>query len=156
MQYADGVDEFNPEAIMGTTRSQLGLITVLAFALGIAVSSKPASGYPAGPVISYGANPLWTLGGNTGSTAIISAPADQDMVITDLILSPGYSTLGVATLTASSGTVMGQFYLQSYSSIERHVRHAFAGGIRIPRGESVTLTSDTTVYYSISGYYAQP
>jgi len=141
---------------MGTTRFQLGLITVLAFALGIAISSNPASGYPAGPVISSGVNPLWTVGGNTGSSAVISAPADQDMVITDMILSTGFSTYGIATLTASSGAVLGQFYLQSYNSIERHVQHPFAGGIRIPSGESVTLTSGTTTYYSMSGYYAQP
>ena len=87
---------------------------------------------------------------------MITAPEDQDMVITDLILSPGYNSLGLATLTASSGTVLGEFYIQSYNSIERHVRHGFASGIRIPRGESATLTAASTTHYSISGYYAQP
>jgi hypothetical protein len=141
---------------MQTSRFQLGLIATLAMGLGFSLSSSVAVGYPAGSAVSLGANPLWTVGGNTDSITEISAPEGQDMVITDLILSPGYNTLGRATLTGSSGAVLGEFYLQSYNSIDRHVRHAFAGGIRIPSGESVTLTSETKTHYSISGYYAQP
>jgi hypothetical protein len=141
---------------MQTSRFQLGLIATLAVGLGFSLSSSEAIGYPAGAAVSLGANPLWTVGGNTDSTTVISAPEDQEMVITDLILSVGYNALGRATLTASSGAVLGEFYLQSYNSIERHVRHAFTSGIRIPRGESVTLTSESRTYYSISGYYAQP
>ncbi len=141
---------------MGTTRFQLSLITALAFALGLAVSSKPATGYPTGPVVSYGANPLWTFGGATTSANIFTSPEDQDMVITDLILTMGNGGEGMATLTASSGADLGRFHLQNYNSVGQHVEHQFAGGIRIPTGESVTLSAETTVYYSISGYYAQP
>jgi hypothetical protein len=141
---------------MQTSRFQLGLMATLAVGLGLSLASPQAVGYPAGAAVSMGTNPIWTVGGNTSTTAVISAPEDQDMVITDFILSPGYNTLGLATLTSSSGTVLGQFYLQSYNSIDRHVRHTFASGIRIPGGESATLTSDITTYYSISGYYAQP
>jgi hypothetical protein len=144
------------EVHMQTSRFQLGLIATLAVGLGFSLASSDAVGYPAGAAVSMGENPLWTVGGNTDSTTVISAPEDQDMVITDLILSIGYNTQGRAILTASSGPVLGEFYLESYNSIERHVRHAFASGIRIPRGESVTLTGDTRTYYSISGYYAQP
>jgi hypothetical protein len=141
---------------MQTSNFQLGLVASLAMGLGFSLSSSEAVGYPAGSTVSMGENPLWTVGGNTDSTTVISAPEDQDMVITDLIMSIGYNTQGRAILTRSGGPVLGEFYLESYNSIERHISHAFASGIRIPRGESVTLTADTRTYYSVSGYYAQP
>ena len=46
---------------MQTSRFQLGLIAALAMGLGLALSSSPAIGYPAGAAVSFGANPLWPL-----------------------------------------------------------------------------------------------
>jgi hypothetical protein len=141
---------------MGATRFQLGLITALSIALGHSLASKTASSYPAGAAVSYGANPLWTFGGDTSTTASVAAPEEHDMVITDLIIMPSYGVTDIATISLSDGTTLGKFYLQSYSSIDRHVAHSFAGGIRIPRGQTMTLTSTGIAYYSISGYYAHP
>jgi hypothetical protein len=127
---------------MGTTRLQIGLSTGLACALGLSISSKPAKG---GTV-------------DNDPPATFTAPEDQDMVITDLLLSLGYNEQTWVALTRDDGTVLGSFYLHSYNSISHNVSHNFTSGIRIPRGESATLRSGggTYVHYSVSGYYAQP
>ena len=72
---------------------ELTLITALAVSLGYSLSSSQAIGYPAGPVISTGTNPVFSSGGSfdisAGSAASIealSAPEDQELIITDLVL----------------------------------------------------------------------
>ena len=71
---------------MHTSRFQLSLIATLAVGLGFSLSSSQAVGYPAGAAVSLGANPLWSHGGmsNASSAVIFTAPADKDMVLTDL------------------------------------------------------------------------
>ena len=69
---------------MQTSRFQLGLIATLAIGLGFSLSSSEAVGYPAGAVVSMGANPVLSKGGSFtvgASTAALSGPSDPDQVI---------------------------------------------------------------------------
>ena len=71
---------------MVTSRFQLGLIATLAVGLGFSLSSSEAIRYPAGSTVSTGTNPLWAVGGNhypCTPVDIITAPSDQDIVVTD-------------------------------------------------------------------------
>jgi hypothetical protein len=170
---------------MQTSAFQLGLISALSLGLGLAVSSKAAIGYPTGAV-SYGANPVVSVGGyvyqGTPET-VISAPIDQDLVITDVVLA---STTG----TRCKRTHQSQFNLVSGDSVAHFVTNSaisdtynggnsdagtdgnyhFQSGIRVPAGDAITMTvverwaygyscvgsaSDYPVHYTISGYLAQ-
>ena len=52
---------------MQTSRFQLGLIATLAVGLGFSLSSSDAVGYPAGPAVSLGTNPIWNEAGQHNS-----------------------------------------------------------------------------------------
>ena len=168
---------------MQTSRFQIGLIAALSCALGLALSTSPAIGYPAGPSISYGSNPIVSSGGVVyagESTSVFTAPADQDVVVTDLLLSSNADNECLrahqSTLTLSSGVVVGKFDTHS-SWAYRHydydsspglsVNHTFGSGIRVPAGQSLSLSTEQFwqygscygtygVAYSVSGYQSQP
>jgi hypothetical protein len=168
---------------MQTSRFQLGLIAALSCALGLALSTSPAIGYPAGPSVSYGSNPIVSAGGvvyGGESTSVFTAPADQDVVVTDLLLSSNADNECLrahqSTLTLSSGAVVGKFdthsswvkrYYEYDSSPGLSVSHTFGSGIRVPAGQSLTLSTAESwqygscsgtygVAYSVSGYQSQP
>jgi len=168
---------------MQTSRFQLGLIAALSCALGLALSTSPAIGYPAGPSVSYGLNPVVSSGGlvyATESATVVTAPADQDVIVTDVLLSSNTDANCIrshqSTLTLSSGTVVGIFdtsssWAQKYydwdSSPGMSVNHTFGSGIRVPAGQSLNLAISQSwsqgscsgtygVAYSISGYRSQP
>ena len=147
------------EYTVSNSRFQTLVIVALAFALGFAVSSSPAIGYPAGATVSTGSNPIWSEGGllrNSGETKIVYAPDDADLIITDIILTNHYNNIDTVTMTDSEGTVHGQFQVLSYSGMDRHITHDYASGIRIPAGQFLRLNTTGDVYYSLSGYHAQP
>jgi hypothetical protein len=142
---------------MQTSRFQLGLIATLAVGLGFSLASSHAVGYPAGAAVSMGSNPLWSVGGSPSATETLTAPSDQDMIITDVHFSntdSGWLRLNmdiagatVASFVSDSATDRPQISLQS--------------GIRVPAGETMFMSfiayyGLTTVGYTVSGYYAQP
>jgi hypothetical protein len=170
---------------MQTSAFQLGLISALSLGLGVAVSSRAAIGYPTGAV-SYGANPVVSVGGYVyhGATeTVISAPADQDLVITDMVLASttdarckrvhrsqfnlasGESVASFITNSAISDTYNG-----GNSDAGTDGNYHFQSGIRVPAGDALTINvmerwaygyscggsaSDYPVHYTISGYLAQ-
>ena len=142
---------------MSDSRFQTIIIVGLAFMLGFAFSSPPAVGYPAA-AISKGENPLWSVGGTLESsgTITVTAPSDQDAVITDIILSNNHGSIDIVTLTDHEGSVAAKFHLQTYNSLERHINHSYSSGIHVPAGHALSMTSTGSVYYSLSGYHAQP
>jgi hypothetical protein len=153
---------------MQTSRFQLALIATLAVGLGLSVASSQAIGYPAGAAVSKGSNPLWTVGGSVRSASssdtpstLLAAPSDQDMVLTDLSLGSTDAGAHPVALLLDDGTLLGYWIVHGTSGYEAGPQHmAFTSGIRIPAGSSLKLNpgidSGRWVYYSLSGYYAQP
>ena len=174
-------------------RFHLSLTVGLAVSLGavatIALSPQDAIGYPAGPAVSVGANPVVHAGGtaNWGTSAdLFTAPADHDIVITDIVLSGNTDShtckaQAWVKMDSASGT-LGEFsvgtpMLRTSSWVtsggETNLVVDLASGLRLPAGETAQLSVSTDglsydcnspssypnrvrVHYAISGYLAQP
>ena len=147
---------------MQTSKFQLVLVAALALALGISLSSSPAEGYPAGPVVSTGSSPIINSGGavSTGGWfTVISATEDHDLVVTDVVLSADMSGAGSPRFQLSTGADVGQLFVFGGSYHSGGVVHLnLETGIRIPAGQSLMMDTDTTntIRYMMSGYLAQP
>jgi len=173
---------------MQTSRFQLGLTTALSIGLGVtltlALSSRDAVGYPTA-AISTGSNPVISSGGTLGLPAddtvtatLANAPADQDLIITDIVFSgtSNYSSCSErwpVTLTTSGGDVVGQYTTGIGSSNDYSFPKTLAlhllSGIRVPAGESLELaiyrdawggscssTRTATTRWGLTGYLSQP
>ena len=170
---------------MHTSRFQLGLMATLAVSLGYTLASSQAIGYPAGPAVSTGTNPVVSAGGlvlHESDSTVLTAPSDQDIIVTDLVLT-SYSDLTCkrthhSSLSLSSGEVVATFETNSPWAIRYYdynsdggdaISHSFASGLRIPAGQSLNLavsqsnnygscssSSSFGVRYTVSGYQAQP
>jgi hypothetical protein len=141
---------------MVTSRFQLGLIATLAVGLGFSLASSEAVGYPAGAAVSLGTNPVWSTAGTVGGSTtitVIEAPADQDVVITDL--SMYCSGAAHLFLRLDDGTLVGRYRVVDNAGL---VNRSLNSGILVPAGRSVQLENESspTVFYNYSGYYAQP
>ena len=150
--------------------------------MGIGVGIQQVQALP-GTSIGYGQNPLVSIGGSAydGETKVLlTAPADQDIIVKDLILT-SFSNMNCkrahkSELILGSGPVLGQFETSngSYNNSDNamsnglSIQHAFAGGLRIPAGDTLTFVVTQTgldgycpvstnygVRYMVSGYHAQ-
>jgi hypothetical protein len=158
------------ENIMQTSRFQLGLIAVLALGLGYTLSSSPAVGYPAGSATSLGSNPVIAVGGTVSSSTaeLFTAPADQDVVVTDVWLTmANRSCSSVVDFVTSAGATVSTVKLFSYfyegtyeatHSQPGSVQHSFGSGLPLPAGQSLEIieSGGCAVAYTVSAYYAQP
>lgn len=163
--------------------SQMGkTIAGIAVGISIGVGIQQVQALP-GTSIGYGQNPLVSIGGsayNTETKVLFTAPADQDIIVKDLILT-SFSNINCkrahkSELILGSGAVLGQFETSnaSYSNSDNtmsnglSVQHAFGGGLRVPAGDTLTFvvtetdgdgycpnTNNYGVRYMVSGYYAQ-
>ena len=143
-------------------------------------ASETVYAYPSAAV-STGSNPVRSSAGfqdfavGFETADVISAPADQDLILTDIIL--GYVIenddarfSAHVQLRGSDGVTYGVYAMQSgrlYSSATTRASN-FAGqtGIRIPAGVAVSIKwtfgyqSHADFYYSgtytLSGYLANP
>ena len=141
---------------MQTSRFQLGLMAALAVSLGFSLASSDAVGYPSGPVVSTGTNPAWNAAGRiNGATSrvLVTAPPDQDAMVTDLVLSTNYGS-NIVDLELSDGTVVAKYYLRDNLPMNINLNT----GIHVPEGQSLSVkwTSSNYLYFSVQGYYAQP
>jgi len=167
---------------MQTSRFQIGLITALAAGLGATLTSSNAVGYPASAAISLGTNPVWSTGGGMesgSSTTVVVAPSDQDLVLTDVVMSPELGDMTCelimrAQLSLDSGEELARYTLtlDSYSASAsgsmtiRGVDSHYISGMRIPAGQGLILQATTIgegyscsseqITYGLSGYSAQP
>jgi hypothetical protein len=155
---------------MQTSRFQLGLIAALAIGLGYALSSSQAIGYPAGPAVSAGSNPVLAIGGTISSATadLFTAPGDQDVVVTDVWLTIANRSCSSDVLIATSAgatvatiKLFSYFYESTYEATNSHpssVQHSFGSGLPLPAGQTLQITESggCSVAYTISGYYAQP
>jgi len=148
----------------------------------LAFAPAQSLGHPSGLAVSLGSNPIRStagiidLGVTTLASAVIAAPADQDLVLTDVML--GISTenddarvSGFVTLQGSDGTDYGVYVLQIgriYDNGSAGGSRQYVGstGVRIPAGVSVSLNWTSalsshglhrhSIAYTLSGYLAQP
>ena len=162
---------------MQTSRFQLGLMATLAVGLGFSLSSSQAIGYPAGAAVSLGSNPVVSTGGGLepwSSVEVLTAPADSDLVITDVLLgvtsSAYYCRASFSVyLEDESGQVLGDFALSRGELDQTEATSLvsnFNSGIRVAAGSTMSIrvyshydncgSSYWTVRYTASGYYAQP
>ena len=92
-------------------------IAALCIIVTLSLTARDAIGYPAGPVVSLGTNPVVSYGGavSTGDTAtIFTAPSDHDIIITDVYLSPdnidrSCKTMQAVSLQLDDGTEVGRY-----------------------------------------------
>lgn len=165
---------------MQTSRFQLGLIATLAVGLGFSLASSDAIGYPAGPTISLGTNPLVAKGGTitgTDSASILTAPPDQQVVITDLIVSAwdqndgcaGQSNIQLLVDGVSVASLHGGLYRPSanFSTFSSVVKLDLQSGIPVGPDQALTIQTNQISQsycsggfidfrYTVTGYYAQP
>ena len=167
------------EALMQTSRFQLGLIATLAVGLGFSLSSSDAVGYPAGAAVSVGSNPVWSVGGGldgVDSVILTTAPVDQRLIVTDIVVSAideigtcaGYGTVDVLVGGETRASVVTGLYRpqNNYSTYKPAVEVDLESGIAVGPGDELRLTanqlraegcsSDIDFRYTLSGYYAQP
>ena len=136
-----------------------------------------------GTSIGYGQNPLVSIGGSAydGETKVLlTAPADQDLIVKDIILT-SFTNMSCkrshkSEFILGSGSILGQFETVSANYNGTHgssnalsIQHSFAGGIRVPAGDTLTFVvtesgnygnnctgnSSYGVRYMVSGYHAQ-
>ncbi len=154
---------------MHTSNFHIGLVAALAMGLGFTLSSSEAVGYPSGPAVSSGTNPVWSLGGNIdtpGSVSVLTAPDDSDVVITDVYFTSQCTNCAVRiALDTETERLASYRYWQiqdggsTMDSVvsPQPVRQSMSSGIRVPAGESLSLSiSSHYIDYTLSGYYAQP
>ena len=129
-----------------------------------------AQAIPSMQNIGYGSNPLFTVGGtiSNSSSTVMTAPSDQMMVVSDVILTMNPNLCAsLIEFTDSSGNALGHFKLHSNlhydgdkaaQSQPSSVQHAFNSGIALSPNNSLTIseTGNCSVAYTLSGYYAQP
>ena len=137
--------------------------------LAVLVKSLSTATAFSGPSVSFAGNPVISTGGTTtnGTTLILTAPSNQRIVITDLLLSMNAVSCSTEIeLTNNSGSILAAVKIlaakmeSTYRGAYRYnqTQHAFKSGIPIDPGDSIYITdsSGCSVAYTLSGYHAQP
>ena len=166
---------------MQTSRFQIAFIAALSVGLGFALASSQASGYPAGPVVSHGSNPVRSASGHRDLSgpvdswsAVISAPADQDLILTEVVVgltqdNQGCWASGRFELNDADGVRIATVPVHNghmYNVQNQPVQIEFSSGINIPAGTVVDVEWNFVVHncgmtsfdlsYILSGYLATP
>ena len=165
---------------MQSSRFSTVLIAALSVALGVAASSSPAIGYPAGAAISLGSNPVRSAAGelsipsDTSTGTILSSSADASMVITDILV--GFFQKanhcrgsGIARVVGSDGVTYANLpiYITTLGNSSSHVSQiSTQSGFVVPAGTSLSIEwgwgwrecgeSYYTLAYNVSGYLVAP
>jgi hypothetical protein len=158
----------------------IGFVLVVVSMLGVV--PRPALAYPGGTAISSGSNPVRSAAGRlnlateTTATDVLSAPADHDLILTDISLgvpmsSASTSYSGYAEIQGSDGVKYGVYTLTSgrveiYGTPVGSVQFAGRTGLRIPAGVSISVNwvftfnshsvSNYLFTYTLAGYLAEP
>ena len=150
-----------------------GLARALGATLMTVVGSNDATAYPSGAV-SYGSNPIVSVGGSISSGDVISpitAPTGSDLIISDVFISSSnylYYESYMCGMTLkfedTSGNTLAQFRVGGGSGNGVDVAQSMISGVRLPAGETLTITASTpsgflgchSSDYTLAGYYAEP
>jgi len=165
---------------MESPRFSIVLVALLSGALGLAVSSNTAIGYPAGAAVSLGSNPVRSGAGeiyipyDISTGTIVSSSADQALVLTDLMI--GFFQkqnhcrgAGIARIKGSDGVTYASIPVSSTTlsnASTQPTQISAQSGFHVPAGVDLHLEwgwgwrecSDTyyTLTYNLSGYLAAP
>lgn len=159
----------------------IALAGIVGFGAAHILGSADAIAYPTGSAVSYGSNPVMAMGGGDGSqiafsTTLATAPTDQRIIISDVIISTGWPALNQDCMSGvkietSGGDVLASFTLvgvqemtAGYATQPSSISHAFSSGLPVPVGEDLIVSHasiDSTfrlcaIAYTLSGYYAEP
>ncbi len=158
----------------------VGLAAGFGATLTMALQAKTAVGYPAGPSVSAGSNPVVSVGGQIhapDSDSPLSAPPDQALIITDVILTGrDTSTNCLANTSISIQDETGElarfaigvsYDSRGYDNWDPQLIAQLGSGIRIAPGNTVTIAASENyehycggsamdIDYTLSGYHAQP
>jgi len=137
----------------------------------------PAFAIP-GPSVSYGANPIWSVGGDlslysSDTVTLNVAQTGQELIITDLVFTvrtSEYSCMILGTIEISdSSSTLGSYSVRGarYGEGQGDSVISMNSGIRLQEGENLVVTTtniwhsncssgNSRVHYSLSGYYAEP
>ena len=135
-------------------RNLFGIAAIILSSAAFLHSLNTASAFPQGPNISMGGNPIESMAGN-GSTTLLTVPSDRALIITDVDLTNSSSGGHTVSLTDSSGTVYGKWYVPQYHYTAQVITSKISG-ISIPPGTQLQWDGSTSVNYTLSGYYANP
>ncbi len=165
---------------MHLTHFHLCLTTALSIGLGYALSSTPASGYPAGAAVSTGNNPIRSVAGSmslsseTSRTGVLAAPSTHDLIITDVLTGLNQNSdycdgNGMLAIVGDDGVEYAQLpvYMTHMDNAHPTATTLQAiSGIRIPTGVSVSVQWTWTrqqcgsdsyhLSYNIAGYLSEP
>lgn len=123
--------------------------------------------------VSTSSNPIFAYGGETtasSTSTLATAPADQKMIITDVVITMVGRASGrdpctnrvsiqtgagnIAEFVLASDTYYGDYYMRP-----TQVSHSYRSGLPIAPSDSFGITnhgSYCTISFSLSGYYATP
>ena len=142
---------------------------VLVATFGFLYHGYPQAKAEIGPTVSLGGNPLISATGST-SGSLFSAPSDQMVVVSDIILtssgSNGYQPCvsSVAIDSQFAGEIATFIVTADSNGNEGSshpgstISHSFAGGLPVAPSDqvSITIAGNCSVNYLISGYHARP
>ena len=165
---------------MNNQQFQFALVAALSLGLGYSIASKDAIGYPAGSAVSYGANPVVSTGGSItpgGTATLFEAPADHDIVVTDMAFDVEFTDQTCISMTRLSFTLAGSSTVLARRSVVTafwgsdhwqtyNVNTAMDSGVRVPAGETLQVAAESRyvdgcsdssrgLAYTVSGYLAQ-
>ena len=123
-----------------------------------------ATAFPQGSNSSLGSNPGFSYFSSscTAGEVIATVPADQVLIITDIIsaIEDGNDIIEFTTSTATLGNFRVDQHNTGYSSGSSHrtmnnAHYKLNSGIVVPSSESLTLSCSSNLV-TITGYYAHP
>jgi hypothetical protein len=156
----------------GVTMKKQYITTVGSMVLGgiLTLQFVPIGQAQIGPSTSYGSHPYESYSGDitSSSTNIMVAPSDNAFLLTDVIITQTESTSGFCgglILFYADSTPIGHFRIAS--SVDGNagwgqglISHAFAGGLPIDAGQTLSVQSQNffcaNISYTVSGRYIQP
>lgn len=139
-------------------KNMLGVAAIL-FGAGYFLQSFPTAHAKWGPTISMASNPLFSTSGyaTNSPNLTLSAASGQEMVLTDVVISAQFNYELELIFTTSGNQEIGRFKAWNYNGYSNGVINShFLSGLRVPDGESLSVTLNGRGSYTISGYYAQP
>ena len=128
-------------------------------------------GYPAAsaePSTNLGSNPLVSASGSSNGV-LFTAPADQLIVLTDVIVTASgsaagfHSCISTVSMSTSTGRTLAKFQITSDTASNEGsshaggtISHSFAGGIPVMVNEevSISISGSCTVNYVVAGRYS--